>query len=238
MSFVKRVGLAFVFAVHAVLGIGVAAAPVAYGGSLPPPACRYDDVLTEYRAVSEWRMSLLDPIYKVTRGYVPSNLMSVSNANIGGSGKVRRAAIPDLRDMARAARNDGAPIKVKSAYRSYGQQASLYRQEVRRYGLKRGRESVARPGHSEHQLGTTIDFTSGGSGAPWAWSDWADTNAGSWMKRNAWKFGWIMSYPNGKKAKVCYRYEPWHYRYVGREIAADVHASGLTLREYLWKNFH
>jgi zinc D-Ala-D-Ala carboxypeptidase len=183
-------------------------------------------------------MTLLDPIYRVTRGYVPGNLVSVSNANIGGSGKIRKNVIADLRAMAAAARQAGAPIKVKSAYRSYSQQASLYRQEVQRYGLKRGRESVARPGHSEHQMGTTIDFTSGGGGDPWAWSDWADTKAGSWMKKNAWKYGWIMSYPDGKKAKVCYRYEPWHYRYVGREQAADIRASGLTLREYLWKNFH
>ena len=238
MSLLKRVGLTFVFAVHAVLGIGVAAAPVAYGGSLPPPDCRYDDVLTKHRELSEWRMTLLDPIYKVTRNYYPGGLTSVSNANIGGSGKVRKTVIADLRAMAKAARQAGAPIKVKSAFRSYSQQATLYRREVQRYGLKRGRESVARPGHSEHQLGTTIDFTSGGGGDPWAWSDWAQTKAGSWMKNNAWKFGWIMSYPKGKKAKVCYRYEPWHYRYVGREIAADVRASGLTLREYLWKKFH
>jgi D-alanyl-D-alanine carboxypeptidase len=183
-------------------------------------------------------MTLLDPIYRVKRGYVPTNLTSVGNANIGGSGKVRRTVIADLRAMAAAARRAGSGIKVKSAYRSYSQQASLYRAEIRRYGLKRGRESVARPGHSEHQLVTTIDFTSAGSGSPWAYNDWAKTKAGSWMKRNAWKFGWIMSYPDGKKAKVCYRYEPWHYRYVGREIAADVHNSGLTLREYLWKRFH
>ena len=237
MTFARRVGLTFVFALHAILGIGVIASPVAFAGSLPPPACRYDDVLTEHRALSEWRMSLLDPIYKVTRRYYPSNLTSVSNANIGGSGKIRRTAIADLRAMAAAARKAGAPIKVKSAFRSYSQQAALYRQEIERYGLKRGRESVARPGHSEHQLGTTIDFTSGGR-EPWDYSDWADTKAGSWMKKNAWKYGWIMSYPDGKKAKVCYRYEPWHYRYVGREQAADVHASGLTLREYLWKTFH
>jgi zinc D-Ala-D-Ala carboxypeptidase len=238
VTVVRRLGLTVVFALHAVLGIGVAAAPAAYGGSLPPPQCRYDDVLTEHHAVGEWRMTLLDPIYRVKRGYVPTNLTSVRNANIAGGGKVRRTVIPDLRDMAAAARRAGSAIKVVSAYRSYSQQSSLYRQEIRRYGLKRGRESVARPGHSEHQLGTTIDFTSAGSGDPWAYNDWARTKAGSWMKRNAWKFGWIMSYPDGKKAKVCYRYEPWHYRYVGRQIAADVRESGLTLREYLWKRFH
>jgi D-alanyl-D-alanine carboxypeptidase len=235
---VRRFGLTFVFALHAVLGIGVAAGPVAFGGSLPPPECRYDDVLTEHHAVSEWRMTLLDPIFMVSANYVPSKLMSVSNANIGGSGKVRKLVIADLRAMAAAARKADAAIKVTSAYRSYWEQRALYRQEIRRYGLKRGRESVARPGHSEHQIGTTIDFTSAGGGSAWTYNDWGKTAAGSWMKRNAWKFGFIMSYPYGKKAKVCYRYEPWHYRYLGREMAADVRASGLTLREYLWKKFH
>ena len=238
MTFVRRLGLTFVFALHAVLGIGIAAGPVAYGASLPPPECRYDDVLTRYHAEGEWQMTLLDPIFMVRRGYVPDNLVSVSNANIGGSGKVRRNAIPDLKAMAAAARKADAAIKVKSAYRSWSEQRSLYRQEVERYGLKRGRESVARPGHSEHQLGTTIDFTSGRGGDPWAYNDWAKTAAGSWMKKNAWKFGWVLSYPDGYKSKVCYRYEPWHYRYVGRDEAADIHDTGLTLREYLWKKFH
>jgi D-alanyl-D-alanine carboxypeptidase len=238
LSFARRVGLTFVFAVHAVLGIGVAAGPVAYAGSLPPPTCRYDDVLTKHRALSEWRMTLLDPIYRVTREYVPTNLVSVSNANIGGTGKIRKNVIPDLRAMAAAARNAGAAIKVTSAYRSWSEQRSLYRQEVSKYGLEVGREKVARPGHSEHHLGTTIDFKSVGGTNAWAYDDWATTKAGSWLKGNAWRFGFIMSYPDGKKSTVCYQYEPWHYRYVGREQAADIRASGLTLREYLWKKFH
>ena len=54
------------------------------------------------------------------------------------------------------------------------------------------------------------------------------------MKANAWKYGWVMSYPKGSKATSCYDYEPWHYRYVGRKEASAIHASGLTLREWLW----
>ena len=56
------------------------------------------------------------------------------------------------------------------------------------------------------------------------------------MARNAWEYGWLMSYPDGEKDAVCYRYEPWHYRYVGREMAAAIHNPGLTIREYLWAN--
>jgi len=231
--------MAVVFATTAVFGVGVAAAPIVLGGTQPPPECRYDDVLTEYSAVSEWHMTMLDPIFMIPSNYVPSKLVSVSNANIQGSGLVRRAVIDDLAAMAAAARDAGAGLRVVSAYRSFSQQRTLFRREVRNFGEVRGRESVARPGHSEHQLGTTIDFGSAGTSAKaWDYSDWANTKPGSWLMKNGWKYGFLLSYPKHHKAITCYRYEPWHYRYVGREMASDVKDSGLTLREYLWKKFH
>ena len=232
MTRVRYFALAVAFALSAALS----AAQITVAASLPPPDCRYDDVLTQHRDLGDWKISLLDPIYMLPRGYVPGNLVSVANANIQGSGKVRQVVIDDLAAMAAAARQHGTPIKVTSAYRSWGEQRTLFQREVERYGLKNARESVARPGHSEHQLGTTIDFTSGNKKA-WAYSDWARTPAGQWMRNNAWKFGFVLSYPNGYKAKTCYRYEPWHFRYVGPEMAADIRGTGLTLREYLWKNF-
>ena len=110
-------------------------------------------------------------------------------------------------------------------------------QRATRYGL-RLREAItfsARPGHSEHQLGLTIDFVAvGDTGLT---SNWEATPTGAWMAQNAWKYGWLMSYPKGKKALTCYSYEPWHYRYVGRDLAEKIHDSGLTTREYLWANF-
>lgn len=239
MNRIRHLGLAFVCAFSAVMGAGVAAGPVVFGGTLPPPECRYDDVLTKYHALPEWRMSLMDTIFMVSKDYVPPKLVSVSNAGIGGSGRIRKAVIADLRALAAAAREAGNPLRVVSSYRSWKEQQVLFRREVERFGEIRGRESVARPGHSEHQLGTTIDFGSGGESLKaWAYDDWATTPAGSWIKKNGWKYGFLLSYPKHKKATTCYRYEPWHYRYVGREMAADVKAGGLTLREYLWKNFH
>ena len=95
--------------------------------------------------------------------------------------------------------------------------------------------SSARAGHSEHQLGTTLDLRSYGGSAPWNYKDWGTTKAGAWLKANAWKYGFVMTYPKGKTSVTCYQYEPWHYRYVGRDTARKVRASGLTLREYLWK---
>jgi D-alanyl-D-alanine carboxypeptidase len=225
------VALCFVF-----VGIASAPSPVAAAG--PLPTCRFDDVITEHTEYNQWRMTLLDTIYMVPRSYWPSNLVSIGQADIGGSGKVRRSVIDDLAALAQAARQAGNSVRVVSAFRSYSTQASLFRREVDRLGVDRARSQVARPGHSEHQLGTTIDFGSGGGGKPWGGGDWGRSPAGSWMKKNGWKYGFVMSYPKGKKSVTCYSYEPWHWRYVGREMAADMHGTGLTLREYLWQNFH
>jgi zinc D-Ala-D-Ala carboxypeptidase len=57
------------------------------------------------------------------------------------------------------------------------------------------------------------------------------------MASNAWKYGFVMSYPNGKQALSCYSYEPWHYRYVGRAVAKSVHDSSLTYRVWLWRMY-
>ena len=102
-------------------------------------------------------------------------------------------------------------------------------------GYEQALRTSARPGHSEHQLGTSLDFTSAGGRAPWEYADWAATPAGAWMQANAWRYGFVMGYPAGSFAVTGYDYEPWHYRYVGRDLAAAVHASGLPLRQYLWQ---
>lgn len=102
------------------------------------------------------------------------------------------------------------------------------------------------PVYSEHQLGTWMDLTSpasftgghvrGVGKAPWEYADWGRTRAGAWLAQNSWKYGFILSYPKvGSPQKTCYKYEPWHFRYFGRPIAAKIHQSRLTAREWLWK---
>ena len=238
MHSVKRLGLASAFALNAVLGFGVAVGPVA-AAQLPAPECRYDDVLTEHHAKAEWRISMLDPIYMLPQDYLPSNLVPVSQANIQGSARIRKSVIADLAALAAAARQAGKPLKVTSGYRGWSEQQVLFRREVEKFGEERGRQRVARPGHSEHQLGTTLDFGSAGnSTSPWLYTDWAQTPSGKWLMKNGWKYGFLLSYPRDETGTTCYEYEPWHYRYVGREMAAQVRGTGLTLREYLWREFH
>jgi len=208
-------------------------APVVAAASAP--ACRYDDVLTKHSAYADWRTSVLDTALMLPRAYVPPALVSTARAGLNPGGFVRGFVVGDLAAMATAALRAGAGLRVVSAFRDYDHQRQLFQDLVDKYGESAARLTAARPGHSEHQLGTTIDF--GSAKVVWGYSDWATTPAGSWMKSNAWKYGFVMSYPNGVRGVTCYRYEPWHYRYVGRDLAARVHASGLTLRGYLYSHF-
>jgi zinc D-Ala-D-Ala carboxypeptidase len=219
----------------------VAALPMsaaADSGPWPLPACVYDDVLTAQRDYVDWKKSLLDTKYKVGRRYEPKRLVSVHEAGVAGIGRLRPLVIDDLRALRLAARAAGNPIEITSAYRGFERQAELFDYWVERYGMRKALATSARPGHSEHQLGTTIDVKAKNGASPWATDDWATTRTGGWMKKNAWKFGFVMSYPKGKRSVTCYAYEPWHYRYFGREVARAIHFSGLTAREWLWANGH
>jgi zinc D-Ala-D-Ala carboxypeptidase len=216
------------------------AGPVLGVGPLPP--CKLQDVLTVPRGYADWATTLVDWSLSVGPAYKPPDLVSVRDGGVAGGGYVRAVAIDDLKAMARAAANNGTPLVAWSPYRSYTQQRALFNgyagwnSKTQKYSNYNSAVLFsARPGHSEHQLGTTIDFVAvGDSGLT---SNWEVTKTGAWMAKNAWKYGWLMSYPKGKQSLVCYSYEPWHYRYFGRELAKKIHDSGLTTREYLWANF-
>jgi D-alanyl-D-alanine carboxypeptidase len=200
--------------------------------ALPKCTGVYKDITTAHTAYSDWQTTLVDTIYRLPASYYPPDLTSTG---LPGGGLIRALAKPDLTALAKAAAAAGAPLQVTSAFRSYNTQVSTFNYWVRVAGKSAALLSSARPGHSEHQLGLAIDFTSRGGALPWTYADWATTKAGRWMANNAWRYGWVLSYPKGKSPSVtCYIYEPWHYRYVGRSEAAAIHASGLTTRAYLW----
>lgn len=228
--------LAAALLLAAIALLGLSGTPAAVRGMGPLPACRYDDILTSPRSYEDWSITLVDTILRVARDYVPPDLVDVSQADIGGKGMVRAIVVDDLRAMAEAAAAADAPIAVESSYRSYEKQQVVFKGWVNYYGYERALEVSARPGHSEHQLGLTIDFRSAGGGDPFS-GHWQESAAGKWMKAHAFEYGWVMSYPRGMIDVTCYDFEPWHFRYVGRDLAASIHGSGLTPREYLWANF-
>lgn len=126
----------------------------------------------------------------------------------------------------------GLTMQSQSAYRSYGAQTSTYNGWVAKLGQEGADLTSARPGHSEHQTGLAIDI----SAKPAKCSldqCFADTPQGQWLAANAWKYGFILRYPNGYTAITGYEFEPWHYRYVGVDLATDYHDTGATtLEEY------
>ncbi len=207
----------------------------------PLPECRLDDVMTVPRGYDDWNHTLVDWILRVEEDYVPPDLVPVSEAGIAGPGLIREVAIDDLRAMAEAAAAYGTPIEVNSPYRSYQDQVASFNGWVAVDGYDDASTYSMRPGHSEHQLGLTIDFQAlGGPSA--LQGDWYTTPTGRWMYDNSWQYGWVLSYPLGEGGAIfsqatCFHYEPWHYRYLGREVAKAVHDSGLTIREYLWANY-
>ena len=217
------------------LGWRSSTAPTTAADPPPLPRCRYRDRPTRYDEVRHWRMTLLDTTLRLQREYEPSDLVSVRRAGIAGSGMVRKIVIEDLRALADAAREKGKALAVRSAHRSYAVQEATFASWVQRAGYEQALLFSARPGHSEHQLGTAIDFTTA-PGVPLSTSFGASP-AGKWLARNGWRYGFVMSYPKGKRRQSCYGYEPWHWRYVGRERAAEIEASGQVPRRYLWETF-
>jgi len=184
-----------------------------------PPACALANVPAPHRGQAEWARTILDTTFTLGAGYVPLDLVPVAEAGVAGRGKVRSVVIADLWAMARAAGGAGSRISVDSAYRSYADQLATFDSYEAAYGTDEAIRSVARAGHSEHQLGTTIDVA-------------GDLD---WLADNAWRYGFVMSYPaDASPDRTCYKPEAWHYRYVGRATAAAVHRSGLSLREWLW----
>ena len=201
-------------------------------GVVAPPRCTYADAPTARHAYSEWESTLLDTTYSLPRTYSPPDLVTADRAGFSGAFLVRALLVEDLTDLRSAAEAAGHPVELAAAFRSYVQQADLFERREASLGLSNARRGTARPGHSEHQLGTAVDFKS--RGAADVTMAWGATPAGRWMQANAHRFGFVLSYPNGRTGVTCYGYEPWHFRYFGRALAAKIRSSGLTAREYLW----
>ena len=124
----------------------------------------------------------------------------------------------------------GLQMQSQSAYRSYSAQVSTYNNWVSSLGQEGADLTSARPGYSEHQTGLAIDI----SASPASCSldqCFADTPQGQWLAANAWMYGFVLRYPEGYTAITGYEFEPWHYRYVGGELATEYHNTGATTLE-------
>ena len=123
---------------------------------------------------------------------------------------------------------------LNSGFRTYNTQKALYDITKETKGLAVAEKLSARPGHSEHQLGLAADFSAKGQGCV-ILVCFGDTEAGRWLEENAHEYGFILRYPKGYRAITGFQYEPWHFRYVGVELATEMKTIGIKTLEEFWE---
>ncbi len=160
--------------------------------------------------------------------YVPKNLEEINSKYAVSSGKyLEKEAKDAFEELSEAARKENYKIIAASTYRSYNYQKNLYNNYVNQDGTLKADTYSARPGYSEHQTGYAVDVSNGTS-----YVTFGNTKEFTWMKENAYKYGFILRYTKENEFITGYMDEPWHYRYVGKEIAKYIQEHPMTYEEY------
>lgn len=156
--------------------------------------------------------TLIDKTHEVSSKYEPKDLVHLEPNDYYSLNKdslyLRADVERELRKMARAALDDGIKLLVSSTYRSYDYQERLFNYWVSVDGLEEAERESARPGTSQHQLGVAIDFGS-------IDDSFAQTKMGAWMYNHAAEYGWSLSFPKDHEDVTGYRWESWHFRFIG-----------------------
>jgi D-alanyl-D-alanine carboxypeptidase len=191
---------------------------------LPPPMREailenprdFLDLMSRLMREPEGLLVLVDKSHPLPEGWEPQDLKKLSDYPLLRLSRqnllLRAIVLPDLLDMAREAQKDGITLLVSSTYRSAAYQKTVYERNVREMGQQTADRESAWPRHSQHQLGTVIDFGSIND-------DFTGTPMQRWLDANAWKYGFSLSFPEGREELTGYRYESWHFRYIGRSAA-------------------
>jgi D-alanyl-D-alanine carboxypeptidase len=177
---------------------------------------------------------LVDKEHPLPPDYEPGDLVELTENSyrLNRPGLLlRRAAAEALEETAAAARAEGITLVASSAYRSYAYQEELYQRNVRESGQEAADRESARPGHSQHQTGLVVDFGS-------IDDSFAQTPAGRWLLAKGSRFGWSLSFPDGYEAVTGYRWESWHYRYVGRELCGFIDTYFDGIQQYALRFIH
>lgn len=165
---------------------------------------------------------------KLPKNYIPNNLEVLDVKYAYENKYLQKEAKENFEKLSKDAALLGYKIIATSTYRTYDYQSKLYDFYVKEKGLKYADNCSARPGHSEHQTGLAVDVE--GSNA--SYDDFEESIEFNWMQENAHKYGFILRYPKGKEHITGFKYEPWHYRYIGKEIATIIYNKNITLEEY------
>ena len=165
---------------------------------------------------------IVNKSYPVPEGYKPEGLVLAYGSN---EDYILPETNEAFKKLCSGAWSDGYSIYCVSGYRSWETQNRLYTNYCASDGKAAADRYSARPGYSEHHTGLALDVNYPGSA-------FDSTPEAAWLAENSWKYGFIIRYPKDKEDITGYKYESWHIRYVGTELAAELYSSGLTLEEY------
>lgn len=163
------------------------------------------------------------------KDYIPSDLRLINNRYALDNKYLREEAAINFENLSADASVLGYKIIATSAYRDYEYQGKLFNEYTETKGLDYALVCSAKPGHSEHQTGLALDVM----GSNEDYDEFEKSIEFNWMRENAHKYGFILRYPKGKEHITGFKYEPWHYRYIGVEHAKKIYEENLTLEEYL-----
>ena len=172
--------------------------------------------------------TLVNKYNKLPDNYEIDDLVVLDNEYSNKGEKVRKVIYNDLKKMFDDAKKDNINLNVISGFRTYEKQDTLFNNSIKKNGIDHALIYSAKPGYSEHQLGLAIDINS-------VEENFKNTNEYKWLKNNSYKYGFIERYPKDKEFITGHGYEPWHYRYLGIDIATKIYQEGITYEEYLVK---
>ncbi len=167
---------------------------------------------------NEELLLLVNKTHHLNNDYIPDDLVNVDSlfSVIRSETLLRKIVLDDLIMMFEDSKKQNIQLKIISSYRSYETQVTIFNRWVKVLGEKEARRVSAQPGASQHQLGTAIDFNM-------LEESFEKTDVGVWLLENSYKYGFVLSYSKGMESFSGYKYEPWHYRYIGKDAAYIVY---------------
>ncbi len=181
---------------------------------------------------AEGYLFLVNRQWTVSETYIPAALRE---ADVPGSvRRMRPEAAAALEEMFAACKEEtGAVLISVSGYRSYASQKNIYARKLQSVhgDVAKAQEYVAPPGTSEHNTGLAMDV--GQKNKAHLNEKFRDTEGGAWCRENCWRFGFVLRYDEGWEDITGYSFEPWHFRYVGRDVARQIHDADVPLESWL-----
>ena len=186
----------------------------------------YEDI--QETDTSKGDLMLVNKYYKLTKDFKLDDIVPISNQFAYEGNEIRKHVYERYRSMWNAAKEEGLLLIVNSSYRDYETQDAVWKDYAEANGEEWADNKAARAGSSEHETGLALDIVTNNV----IMNEFENTEEFKWLQDNSYKYGFILRYPKGKENITGYEYESWHYRYVGEEVAKEIHDLDITFDEY------